>query len=85
MAIKRIPKVGEDVYIRGALFIDHGEDDREGGLAKVASVKQEKYAVMITVEEIPGWSFSWDALEEEQDELKKKYGAVRAYPYPDYG
>jgi hypothetical protein len=83
MAIKRIPKVGEDIYLPGALYLSHGVDDYVGGLAKVAKVHKETYGTFITTEEIPGHSINWEYLEGEQAALKKEFGKKRAYPDPD--
>lgn len=78
-----VPKVGQDIYIRGAMYMSHGEDDYEGGLAKVTEVKKEKYGVFVSVKEVPGHSWNWDCLVEEQAQLKKEYKKKRAHPDPD--
>lgn len=76
-----LPKVGDDIYLPGAWYIDHGEDDRAGGLAEVVKVENG----MIRVKEFPSSSFNWTALRDSQEKLKKEYGKNRAHPDPDYG
>lgn len=76
-----LPKVGDDIYLPGAMYIDHGEDDRAGGLAEVVKVENG----MVRVKEFPGSSFSWAGLRDDQEKLKKEYGKNRAAPDPDYG
>lgn len=76
-----LPKVGDDIYLPGAMYIDHGEDDRAGGLAEVVKVENG----MVRVKEFPGSSFNWAGLRDDQEKLKKEYGENRAAPDPDYG
>lgn len=76
-----LPKVGDDIYLPGAMYIDHGEDDRAGGLAEVVKIENG----MIRVKEFPGSSFNWDGLRDNQERWKKEYKKNRACPDPDYG
>ena len=82
-------KVGDDVYIPSAFYIDRGQDDRVGGLAEVTSIKPSmsagKMVPFITVKEIPGVTFNWQMLSQEQEKLKAQFGNSRAYPDPDLG
>lgn len=91
MANNNIPKVGQDVYINSAFYIDRGEDDRVGGLAEVIEVKQQMSGgnpncTFIRVKEYPGTMMNWDQfLAKEQDKLKAQFGNSRAYHDPDFG
>lgn len=76
-----IPKVGDKIYIRGAMFISHGEDDYCGGIATVSKVSDDGF---VSVLEVPNWSFGWISLEKDQEKLKKQYGDQKAHPDPDY-
>lgn len=76
-----LPKVGDDIYLPGAWYIDHGEDDKAGGLAEVVKVEKE----MVGVKEFPGSSYNWGYLRDNQEKWKKEYGNNRAHPDPDYG
>ncbi len=82
-----VPKVGQMIYVGSAFYIDHGEDDRVGGLAKVKAIKLSmsggKMMPFVTVEEFPETSFNWEFLEREQDKLKKEFGLKQAYRSPD--
>jgi hypothetical protein len=40
--------------------------------------------VLLTIEERPGWEYSWEGLAQSQTEMKKKFGDQRAYEDPDY-
>jgi len=33
-----LPEVGDKIYIEGAMFLGHGEDDYNGGLATISKV-----------------------------------------------
>lgn len=83
-----VPKVGDDIYVPLALYMDHGRDDRMGGLAKVVSVSYGmsggKKVHNIRVEEFPDCVFCWEyCLAEKQDELRERFGRNRAYSEPD--
>ncbi len=83
-----IPKVGEDIYVDSAYFIDHGEDDREGGLARVSKIWEVenggRVAHRLEVEEFLGLSYSWEYdLAPQQNKLKGRFGARRASYSPD--
>jgi hypothetical protein len=81
------PKVGQIIYVPSALYIDHGEDDRQGGRAKVTKVTTAisagKPTPFVTVEPFPATSFNWDVLAAEQAALRKEYGRRKARPDPD--
>lgn len=76
-----MPKPGEDIYVPTAMYIDHGEDDVQGGLAEVVEIKNG----MIRVEPFPSTYYSWSpGLCEAQEKLKKEFGQGRAHKDPDY-
>jgi hypothetical protein len=83
------PKVGDDIYVDTSIYIDHGEDDVCGGLAEVISVKPAMSAganvPFIEVRELPGRSYSWAYLRDNQARLKKEFKTQRAHPDPDLG
>jgi len=86
---KKIPdvKVGDVIYVRGAMFMSHGVDDYVGGKATVSKVEQGmsagKMVPFVSVREIPGCSMNWNMLAEEQDALRECFGNEWAYPDPD--
>lgn len=84
----RVPEVGDDIYVPLALYMDHGRDDRMGGLAKVISISSGisggELVHNIRVEEFPDCVFCWEhCLAEEQDKLRERFGQNRAYSDPD--
>lgn len=83
------PKVGDDIYVPTRMYIDHGEDDVDGGLAEVTEVSPGmsagKQMPFICVKEHPSSSYNWDSLREQQAALKKEFGKRRAVVNPDYG
>lgn len=85
--VKRIPKVGDTIYIQGAMYMSHGEDDYNGGQATLTKVEEGisggEPAIFVSVKEVPGHSWNWQYLEEKQKELKKQYGKAVAHPDPD--
>jgi hypothetical protein len=81
-----IPKVGDEIYVPTSLYLSHGRDDVEGGLAKVTEVcpsKDSPNQTCIRVAEHPNDTYWWSSLETRQDELKLRFGTRRAYPDPD--
>ncbi len=70
------------------MFIDHGQDDFQGGLCTVSAVSVSmsagKPTFMICVLERPGWSANWEILREEQDKLRAEHGERRGHPDPDF-
>lgn len=82
------PVVGAVMYVNGAMYIDHGEDDRAGGLATIASrskaVSAGRQTWFVEFEEVSG-SFNYPMLLEQQEKLKREYGGRRAHPDPDFG
>ncbi len=82
-----IPVVGQKIYIRGAMYMSHGEDDYAGGRATITAVKEGisggEPCLMVSVKEIPGHSYNWTFLEQEQAKLAEQYKDSRAHPDPD--
>lgn len=83
-----IPKVGDEIYVPTSLYLGHGRDDVEGGLAKITSVKPGisagKTVSFVTVAEHPGVSYNLEFLAPQQEKLKEEFGNNRAHPDPDY-
>lgn len=83
----QVPKVGDMIYVESAFYIDHGEDDRVGGLAKVVKIQDGisagKKEPFVVVEAFPYNSFNWCHLAPKQEELKKRFGRKKAYSDPD--
>lgn len=79
------PKIGDLIYMRSSLYIDHGEDDFVGGLCEVDHLKKQpgSNTYFVGVKERPGCSINWDVLSAEQEKLAKKYGTRRGYCDPD--
>ncbi len=81
------PKVGDVIYVNGAMYIGHGEDDEQGGLATVKSVKREDNVNggtwCLTFNEIRRGLY-WSNLAPEQTKWAKEYGKTIACPDPDY-
>jgi hypothetical protein len=78
------PKIGDEIYIPSAAYIDHGADDRRGGLTTVKQVYVRNDIAFVSVKEVPG-IFNYKHLLEQQDKLKLQYGTERARPDPDLG
>lgn len=84
-----VPKVGDYIYVRTSLFIDHGEDDQVGGLAEVIDVHDgmsggdPKCKFVVTMQHNGGGSNWTQFLFREQERLMKEFGENFAYPDPD--
>lgn len=83
------PKVGQDIYVGTSWYIDHGEDDFNGGLAKVTKVEWDEHAnggdYCVYIAERPGHGYYWSGLAERQAALKKEFKRRRSHPDPDWG
>lgn len=86
--VKRVPKVGDIVYVRSSRYVYHGCDDFGGGRAHVSKVTEAisggKPAVFIQIKERPGYGYNWKFLEVDQEWLKEQHGDDWAHPDPDY-
>jgi hypothetical protein len=84
---KSIPVIGQEIYVSGAMYMSHGEDDFAGGRAEIDSVREDISggcpAIFISIKERPGHGYNWKFLEDEQEKLAKAYGNERAHPDPD--
>lgn len=84
-----VPKVGQDIYVPAELYISHGQDDIQGGLAEVISVVSKTYGNRkkvhgIKVKEVPNKTYFWENyLAENQEKWAKRFGMQRAKPDPD--
>lgn len=82
------PVVGDMVYVPTSLYIDHGEDDVEGGLAQVTRVYEgmsggDPHTIFIDVAQHPN-GYNWSQfLSKDQAKLMRRFGNQIAYPDPD--
>jgi len=77
-------KVGQDIYVPTQLYLSRGEDDVEGGRAKIVKLEEDDHDyVWVTTKEHPNNHYNMKVLIERQKELKKEFGRRRAYPDPD--
>ena len=84
------PKVGDKIYVPGAMYVYRGEDDFAGGLATINKVERSETLpkghtnyLFIGIEERPGSMYNWNCLAEKQEEYKDQYGDAIAHPDPD--
>ncbi len=84
----RSVKPGDELYVHSAGYIDHGEDDRCGGIAVVERVIHKP----IPQNPINDWmvnfvgldsSFNLQILLREQDKLAKEYGRRISHQCPE--
>lgn len=85
-----VPKVGDYIYARTMMSIDHGEDDVAGGLAEVIRVYEsmsggDKHCKFIEIMQHDRGGNWTQFLFEEQKELMKRHEKEFARPDPDYG
>lgn len=82
-----IPKIGDEIYVRTAIYISHGVDDVQGGLARVIAITNGTSAgrkvQFVEVAEHPGNLYNWDFLGEDQEALKERFGKIRARRDPN--
>lgn len=85
--MKKMPEVGQKIYVHSSYYISHGSDDFVGGLATISAVKEGisagKPCPFVSIEERPGVEYNWEFLEEEQEELKKQFGEEKSHSQPD--
>ena len=84
------PKIGDTIYIPGAIYVYRGKDDMAGGRAIINKVEKSDHLspdhynyLMVGVVENPGTMYNYRVLLEKQEELKKEYGDAIAHPDPD--
>lgn len=88
MSEKKVPSVGEEIYVPTNFYISHGEDDVLGGRATVIEVWEEKHGNRIvhaiTVKEHPNKTYYWENyLAKHHEKWEQKFGDRRAKPIPD--
>lgn len=81
---------GDKMYVRGSMSISNGSSDIAGGLATIKEIIVNKKlgedhfnGIFVTFEELPGHSYNYRMLIEEQTELSKLYKGDTAHPDPD--
>lgn len=85
------PKIGQTIYVGTSWYIDHGEDDFDGGLCVITRVFEEcwdegkKKQTMVEVAERPGWVYNYNHLLGSQAKWKKQFGDQKGQKSPDYG
>ena len=89
--MKKEPKIGDKIYVPSAMYVYRGEDDFQGGKATINKVEKSKHLpkehfnyLFVGIKERPGTMYNYKSLMEEQKELKKEYGDMRAHPDPDH-
>lgn len=87
----RVPKVGEWVYVRTAMSIDHGWDDVVGGLAEVTEVSRSMSGgnpdtpFIGTRQHCGRGGENWHIAKDEQEKRQEEYGNRWGYMDPDWG
>lgn len=79
---------GDVIYIDTELYLWHGRDDFQGGLAEVIGVRQDLFAAKATpfvcVAQQPDSWHNWKLLAPGQKKLRTKFGKNWAHPDPDH-
>jgi hypothetical protein len=84
-------KPGDVLYIESSFYIDHGEDDVQGGKATVDRVLYKPIPAnpvneyMVTFREVPGVQYNLTMLLRQQTKLASEYKDQWAHPDPDFG
>ena len=86
----KLLKKGDKMYVRGSMSISNGSSDTAGGLATIKEIiinsklgKDHFNGIFVTFEELPGHSYNYKHLVEEQKELAKIFKNEIAHPDPD--
>jgi hypothetical protein len=86
----RYPSYDEKVYVPTSLHVYRGLDDTHGGIAHIDEIHVNEFLpvdhynhIMVTVKELPGHSYNWRYLLENQTEWVEEFGEQIAYPDPD--
>lgn len=84
------PVVGSLIYIKSSYYIDHGQDDFNGGICKIdqiqTSISAGKPTWFVSVKERPGHFYNYEILIEEQEINKKEHPErlkIRGHICPD--
>lgn len=82
----KLPKKGDKIYVGSSYYIDHGEDDFDGGICTIKSVRRDDTGhIFVGVKERPGIETNYEYLMEYQDKWKKEYGDRKGEMNPDFG
>ena len=70
----------------GRISVKSGNDVEHPAVFRFDLIFGDKQVgvVLLTIEERPGWEYSWEGLAQSQTEMKKIFGDQRAYEDPDY-
>lgn len=86
----KLPKIGSKIYVQTSLYLGHGMDDFEGGIATVESISTNDFLPKdhmnyyeVSIKERPDTSYNLRYLLENQEKWKKEYGRRKAHPDPD--
>jgi hypothetical protein len=84
------PYIGQKIYVSTSLYLSHGMDDFEGGIATISKIEESSFLpkdsvnyLMVGIKERPGTLYNWKNLLEHQEEFKKRFGKKHAHPDPD--
>lgn len=86
------PSKGESIFIPSSLYLTHGRDDVQGGIAYIDNIIPSDHLdedhinyYMVTLKGFPS-SAQWNyrSLMREQEGLKSKYKDEIAHPDPDF-
>ena len=80
------PQIGQKIYIPPSIYVDHGRDDIEGGLATIDSVRKTAggdYMVGVTELRPRQIEYGYKGLMSQQEALREQYGESIARPDPD--
>jgi hypothetical protein len=83
-------KEGDKMYLRGSMSISNGSNDVAGGLATIKKIEINERlgidhfnGIFVEFVEVPGRSFNYKSLMEDQDKLSVQYEGKFAHPDPD--
>ena len=84
------PESGMKIYVPTSLHVYRGEDDFQGGIAKINKIEYKDYLpedhcnyIFVGIEENPGVMYNYGSLMKQQNELRERYGEQVAHPDPD--
>lgn len=85
----RVPELrpGDVIYVETELYLSHGADDIQGGLAEVTEVTTRSSAgnptPFVRVASEPAALHNWRMLASRQKELRARHGRTWSHPDPD--
>ena len=79
-------KVGDDIYVQSAMYIDSGWRDFIGGKCKIVSIKADKDGnyIWVVVKENVNTQYNYENLLRQQEKLAKECGNRRGKRDPDW-